>query len=204
MLVLSEAVLVLVIVNGNLTRNACDYEHEHEHEHGNKEQATLKGTESMLTERDRRELEEEIGHSQRKDGACIEALKIVQRRRGWVDDDDLRDIALFLEMSSAEVESVATFYNLIFRKPVGRHIILICDSVSCWLMGYNDLTTRFRERLGIQMGETTEDGLFTLLPVPCLGACDQAPAIMIDDKLYGNLTPERIDAIIEEYLRKEA
>lgn len=158
----------------------------------------------MLTERDRREIEEELGHVPRKESACIDALKIVQRRRGWIDDDDLRDIALFLEMSPAEVESVATFYNLIFRKPVGKHIILICDSVSCWLMGYNDLANHLRERLGIIPGETTADGLFTLLPIPCLGACEQAPAIMIDDKLYGNLTPERLDAIIAEYRRKEA
>lgn len=162
------------------------------------------GIQGMLTEQDRQAIEEEIGRNARRDAACIEALKVVQRRRGWVADEDLQEVALFLEMSPAEVESVATFYNLIFRKPVGRHIILICDSVSCWLMGYGDLVQFLRERLGITPGETTGDGLFTLLPIPCLGACDRAPALMIDDTLYIDLNPGKLDAILTKYREKEA
>lgn len=158
----------------------------------------------MLSERDRKEIEEEISHLPRREGACIEALKVVQRSRGWVSDEDVRDIALFLEMSPDEVDAVATFYNLIYRRPVGKHVILLCDSVSCWLMGYDDILNHLRKRLNIDMGETTADGLFTMLPVPCLGACDRAPAMMIDDTLYGNLDATRIDAILEEYRQKEA
>jgi NADH-quinone oxidoreductase subunit E len=158
----------------------------------------------MLTEEDRREIEEEIRHSSRKDAACIEALKVVQRRRGWVSDEDVRDVALFLEMSPAEVDSVATFYNLIYRRPVGRHVILVCDSVSCWLLGYNDLLERLRQKLGIGFGETSADGMFTVLPVPCLGACDRAPAVMIDATLNTNLNPEKLDALLGEIRAKEA
>ncbi|HEX8949573.1 MAG TPA: NAD(P)H-dependent oxidoreductase subunit E, partial [Dissulfurispiraceae bacterium] len=76
---------------------------------------------------------------------------------------------------------------------------LICDTVSCYIMGYNEMRGHLKARLGIDLGETTEDGKFTLLPVPCLGACDHAPAMMIGDELYGNLTPERIDEILGKY-----
>lgn len=157
----------------------------------------------MLTEQERAEIAEEAGHAGRKEGACIEALKIVQRRRGWVDDEGVRDVALALEMSIAEVDAVATFYNLIFRRQVGKHVILVCDSVSCWLLGYEELLGHLRERLGIGLGETSGDGLFTLLPVPCLGACDKAPAMMIDDALYTNVTAGKLDKIIEEYSKSE-
>ena len=78
-----------------------------------------------------------------------------------------------LGMSLADLESVATFYSLIFRKPVGRHVILLCDSVSCWIMGYETVRDHLRRRLGIDLGETTPDGRFTLLTIPCLGACDR-------------------------------
>jgi NADH-quinone oxidoreductase subunit E len=80
-------------------------------------------------------------------------------------------------MSPAEVDSVTTFYNLIFRRPVGRHVILICDSVSCWIMGYEQVLNHIKRRLGVEIGQTTTDRRFTLLPIACLGACDKAPAV---------------------------
>src|SRR5262249_28598428 len=97
-----------------------------------------------------------------------------------------------------ELDGVATFYNLIFRRPVGQHVILLCDSVSCWIMGYERLQTHLRTRLGITLGETTADGQFTLLPIPCLGTCDHAPALMIDDALYRDLDPEKLDLVLEQ------
>ena len=83
-------------------------------------------------------------------GACIEALRIVQRSHGWISDERLREVARLLEMSADELDGVATFYNLIFRRPVGRHVILICDSVSCWIMGYETLRDAFHTLLGVQ------------------------------------------------------
>jgi NADH-quinone oxidoreductase subunit E len=102
-------------------------------------------------------------------------------------------------MTPDELDSVATFYSLIYRQPVGRHVILICDSVTCWIMGYEDLLAHLTDCLGIGLGETTEDGRFTLLPVACLGACDHAPAMMIGDELYDDLDRLKIDRILERY-----
>jgi NADH-quinone oxidoreductase subunit E len=153
----------------------------------------------MLTAEEKKEIEAEFPRYEQKRAACVEALKIVQRHRGWVSDETLIAIAEFLEMTPAELDGVATFYNLIFRKPVGKHIILVCDSVSCWIMGYERILQHLQDRLGIVLGETSADGLFTLLPIVCLGACDQAPAMMIDDELYGNLDPDKIDEILTKY-----
>lgn len=153
----------------------------------------------MLTEKEVSEIKAEFVRYERKTAASIDALKIVQRHRGWVSDEVLVDLAGFLEMTAEELESVATFYNFIFRRPVGRHVILVCTSVSCWIVGYESILSCLRERLGIGLGETTPDGRFTLLPNVCLGACDHAPVIMIDDDLHGDLNTEKIDPILEQY-----
>jgi NADH-quinone oxidoreductase subunit E len=153
----------------------------------------------MLTPEELAEIEAEVTHYEQKRAACVEALKAVQRHRGWVSDESLSDLADFMEMTTDELDSVATFYNLIFRKPVGRHIILVCTSVSCWVMGHEQILDHLRERLGIGLGETTTDGRFTLLPNVCLGACDLAPALMIDDDLHGNLDTQKIDEMLARY-----
>lgn len=153
----------------------------------------------MLTENEREEIERELAGHERKSSACIEALKLVQRSRGWISDESLRDIAALLEMTPSELDSVATFYNMIFRRRVGRHVILVCTTISCWVMGYEDILKYMQEELGIKPGETTADDRFTLLPIPCLGACDGAPAIMIDETLYTNITAKKMSEIILEY-----
>jgi NADH-quinone oxidoreductase subunit E len=153
----------------------------------------------MLTDEEQREIEAEIAHYPYKRAVCIDAMRMVQRHRGWISDETLQDIAAFLDMTTAELDGVATFENLIFRKPVGRHVILICDSVSCWLLGYNQMREHLRSELGIALGETTSDGRFTLLPSVCLGACDRAPVMMIDDTLYTNLDQRKISDILKEY-----
>src|SRR5580765_4444222 len=109
----------------------------------------------MLTAEEINEIEAEVAHYPRRDAVCIDALKIVQRRRGWVSDESLRDIAGHLGMSPTDLDSVATFYNLIYRRPVGRHVITVCDSVSCWIMGGERMREHLQERLGIGLGETT-------------------------------------------------
>lgn len=154
----------------------------------------------MLNKDERHEIDNEIARYPDRRAAGIEALKIVQRHRGgWVSDEGVRDIAEYLQMSPAEVDSVATFYNLVFRQPVGRHVIMLCDSVSCWLTGYADIRAHLRERLGVDYGGTTADGRFTLLPIVCLGHCERAPAMMVDEDIHTELTPERVDDILQRY-----
>ena len=145
---------------------------------------------AMLTERD---------HYEQPQAACIEALKIVQKRHGWVPDGAIVAIAETLGIGAGAVEGVATFYSLIFRQPVGRHVILLCDSSSCFLTGYEALSEVLSERLGIGFGQTTGDGRFTLLPVCCLGACDRGPAMMIGDDTFGPIEADDLDELLEAY-----
>ena len=153
----------------------------------------------MLTDSIRSEIESEAAHVNLKSGACIDALRVVQRHHRWVSDEHVRDVATLLDMTPDEVDSVATFYNLILRRPVGKHVIRICSSVSCYVMGYEGIRDYLAQRLGIKEGETTRDGRFTLIPNQCLGNCDHAPSFMIDDDLYQDLDPAKIGAILNRY-----
>jgi NADH-quinone oxidoreductase subunit E len=152
-----------------------------------------------LSAEERREIEAEFARYPNKRAVCIDAMKIVQRHRGWISDESLGDIAQLLEMSLDELDGVATFYNLLFRQPVGRHVVLLCDSVSCWIMGYDRLRERLCNKLGARLGETTSDGRFTLLPIVCLGTCDHAPAMMVDEDLHRDLNPEKAEEALENY-----
>jgi NADH-quinone oxidoreductase subunit E len=153
----------------------------------------------MLSPRERQEIEAEFPRYPDRQALSLEALKVVQRHRGWVSDECVKAIAELLDMTPEALDAVATFYNLIFRRPVGRHVILVCDSVSCWIMGYEPLCKRLQERLTIGLGETTADNRFTLLPICCLGACDHAPTLMIDDDLHRDVDLTKIDEILEKY-----
>jgi NADH-quinone oxidoreductase subunit E len=141
----------------------------------------------MLSPDELKEIEHELSHYEQPSAATIEALKIVQKHRGWVSDEAVKDIAAVLKTSAADVDAVATFYNLIFRKPVGRHVIFQCDSVSCHIMGADALRRKLEGTLGIKPGQTTPDNRFTLLPIVCLGTCDRAPAMLVDKDLHRNL-----------------
>ena len=153
----------------------------------------------MLSKEEMQEIEVEAARYETRQAAAIDAMRIVQGRRGWVSDEAVRDLAGFLDMSPAELDGVASFYNQIFRRQVGRHVIQVCDSVSCWLMGYEPLRERLIRMLGAGMGETTADGRFTLLPVVCLGACDRAPVMLIDEDLHTNIDLDQLDTILDKY-----
>lgn len=153
----------------------------------------------MLSTAEKHEIEEAIRIVPVKKAACIEALKVVQAHRRWISDESLKDVAEYMEMTAEELDSVATFYNMLFRKPVGRHIILVCDSISCWVMGYQNVRDQLMQKLSIAYGETTKDDRFTLLPNCCLGTCDRAPAMMIDNDLYQDVRVEQLDEILNKY-----
>ena len=152
-----------------------------------------------LTDEEVRAIEAECAHLPDRQSAAIDAMMIVQRHRGWVSDASLAAIARLLGMSTAALDSIATFYNLIYRQPVGRHVVMVCDSVSCYVMGADGLRKQVEEHLGVKLGQTTEDGRFTLLPIVCLGACDKAPTMMIDDDLIENVKAERLGEIFGGY-----
>jgi len=153
----------------------------------------------MLTEEEIKEIQKEVKQYPYPAVACIDALKIVQQHRGWVSDESVKDIAQVLRISSEEVDSVATFYSRIYRKPVGRNVILICDSVSCMIMGYESFYQYISKKLGISFGGTSSDGRFTLLPISCLGDCDNAPVMIINNDHFNRLTIEKIDELLKRY-----
>ena len=149
------------------------------------------------------EIEHEMTLYPDKKAVGLEALKIVQKSQGWVSDESLLGIAKYLDIPVADLEGVATFFNLVYREPVGKNVILFCDSVSCWIMGCEGIKGHIKQQLDIDYGQTTEDGDFTLIPVPCLGDCDRAPVMMVGPDLHRNLTPEKIDSIISDYKNKQ-
>jgi NADH-quinone oxidoreductase subunit E len=153
----------------------------------------------MLTDDERREIEAEMTRYPTRQAVCVDAMKIVQRHRGWISDDSLRDIAALLHMTVDELDGVATFYNLIFRRPVGRHVILVCNSVTCWMLGADRVRDQMSAASGAGVGATSPDGRFTLLPIVCLGACDHAPAVMIDRDLHADVDPARVGELLVRY-----
>ncbi len=153
----------------------------------------------MLSTAEKHEIDEAIKIMPVRKAACIEALKVVQAHRRWISDESLKEVAEYMEMTPEELDSVATFYNLLFRRPVGRHIILVCDSISCWVMGYDKLREALTKKLSIQYGQTTPDDRFTILPNCCLGCCDRAPALMIDGDLYTDVKIDQLDSILQKY-----
>jgi len=156
-----------------------------------------------LSEQEVRAIEQECAHYEFREAASIEALKLVQKNRGWISDELLYAIAEQIGMSVAQLEGVATFYNHIYRKPVGKYVIHLCDSIACHLLRYQTIADQLQRELNIQFGETTPDGLFTLLTNPCLGACDKGPALLVNDRIIEYLDDAKITQLITE-LKQEA
>ncbi len=144
-------------------------------------------------------IEHEKHHYEDARAASIEALKIVQKHRGWVPDGAIEAIADVLGIPASDVEGVATFYSQIYRKPVGRHVIRYCDSVVCHITGYQGIQAALEQALNIKPGQTTADGRFTLLPTCCLGNCDKGPTMMVNEQTHVHLTPESIATLLEQY-----
>ncbi|WP_313090507.1 NADH-quinone oxidoreductase subunit NuoE [Stutzerimonas nitrititolerans] len=153
----------------------------------------------VLSETERSAIEHEMHHYEDSRAASIEALKIVQKARGWVPDGACDAIGQILGIPASDVEGVATFYSQIFRVPVGRHIIRVCDSMTCYIGGHESVLDSIRNEIGIEPGQTTADNRFTLIPVCCLGNCDKAPALMIDDDTFGDVQPGGVAQLLEAY-----
>ena len=157
----------------------------------------------MLPEELKKSLIDKIASVEHPRELVVDVMFALQDHYGYLSDEALEEAAILLGMTPLEMEELATFYTFVFREPVGKYVIHVCDSIICWMNGYESIREFLSQKLGIKMGETTSDGLFTLLPVCCIGYCDRAPAILINRKVYGPLTPEKLDNILEE-LRTEA
>lgn len=136
---------------------------------------------------------------EQKQSACMAALRIVQDANGGYLTNELMDaVAAYLDMPEISVYEVATFYSMYELNPVGKHKICVCTNISCMLCGSDEVVTHLQNRLGIKLGETTADGRFTLKEVECLGACVDAPMFQIGTDYHAKLTPEKIDAILDQ------
>ncbi|MDI7274692.1 MAG: NADH-quinone oxidoreductase subunit NuoE [Anaerolineae bacterium] len=156
-----------------------------------------------FSEAAQRELQEIIGRYPDKRSAMLPALAIAQRERGYLTPEAYEWVAEALGTSPTWVASVASFYTMLRKEPPGRYLIQVCTNLSCSLVGAKPLLDHLRQRLGIEVGETTPDRLFTLITVECLGSCATAPVMQINDRYYEQLTPERVDEILAE-LHREA
>jgi len=133
-----------------------------------------------------------------KRAALLPTLHAVQEEHGWLPPQAIEEIAAFLDLSPAETLDTASFYEEYHLKPRGEHVIGVCRSVACEFCGSPAVTDACREALGVEVGETTPDGKFTLLELECLGSCGSAPAALFDHDLHETVGPERLRAIIEE------
>ncbi len=157
----------------------------------------------MVSEAAQRELEQIVARYPDKRSAMLPALDLAQRELGYLAPEAYQWVAEALDTSPTWVASVASFYTMLRKEPVGRYLIQVCTNLSCSLLGAQSLVDYLQEQLGIQVGGTTPDGLFTLTKVECLGSCATAPVMQINERYYEGLTRERIGEILAE-LRREA
>ncbi len=132
-----------------------------------------------------------------KRGALLPALHAVQHEHGWLPMQALEEVAEFLGLSAASVLDTASFYEEFWLKPKGEHVIAVCRSMACEVCDHKAVTDACRDKLGIEVGETTPDGRFTLIELECLGACGGAPAALFDETLCENATPDQINKLID-------
>jgi NADH-quinone oxidoreductase subunit E len=147
-------------------------------------------------------LTEQIASADHPREQVINIMFALQQHYGYFTDEAVLEAAALLSLTPLEIEELATFYDFIYREPVGKFIIHVCDGVVCWMFREGSLYDYLCQKLGVCAGAVTEDGMFTVLPTACIGYCDHAPAMLINGVMYGPLTPEKIDAILEN-LRTE-
>ena len=155
-------------------------------------------TEPYLTEEMKRELRETyFPRYPTKRAVLLPALHMVQHEHGWIASRAIAEVAEFLEMAPAEALDTATFYEEYWLKPKGKYLIQVCRSLSCELCGSKPITDHIRKKLGVEVGETTSDGKFTLVELECLGGCGNAPVALVNDVIYEDLTTETLDRVLD-------
>ncbi len=157
----------------------------------------------MLPKELREGLQKTIAETDHPRELAVDVMLTLQSHYGYLSDALIEEAALLLGMTPLELEELATFYDFIYREPVGKYVLHVCDGVVCWMNGYPSVADYLCAKLGVEVGETTKDGFFTVLPTACIGYCDLSPAMLVNGRPYGPLTPERIDEILAMLKEKE-
>ncbi|PWT90504.1 MAG: NADH-quinone oxidoreductase subunit NuoE [Acidobacteria bacterium] len=156
----------------------------------------------MFTKSVEKEFQELLQKYPSKRSAILPALYIVQREMGYLTDEGIQYVANLIGLSPARVAETATFYTMLFMKPVGKNVIWVCENLSCTLCGAEEIIEHLEKKFAIKAGETTPDGQFTLLKQECLASCDTAPVMQVNDDYEENLTLEKVDQVIEKLKNK--
>lgn len=150
----------------------------------------------MLSDNARQEIAHLRAQYPERQSALLPALYVAQGEIGYLPDTALDEVATLLDLPPAEVGSVASFYTMFYRQPVGKTIISLCTNLSCHLLGADTLASYLKTKLGVGNGQTTPDGKITLEFVECIGACDFAPAMLVNGTLHKNMTAEKVDSLL--------
>ena len=152
----------------------------------------------MIPEALREKLQSQIDQAENPREQAVNVMFEVQRHYGYLTDEGLKEAAAMVGATPLELEELATFYDFIYREPAGRFVLHVCDGVVCWMFHEGSLFDYMCRKLGVCAGEVSADGMFTVLPTACIGYCDQAPAMVVNGRFYGHLTPLLIDEILEQ------
>jgi NADH-quinone oxidoreductase subunit E len=151
----------------------------------------------MLSEAACRQIQALISRYPKKRSALIPSLRLAQKETGYISPETMCELARIFDLSPNEVHEVASFYTMLYRKPMGKYVIQVCTNISCLLCDAEGIVSHLAGKLGIQAGETTPDGKYTLLEVECLGSCGTSPVMQINEDYYEDLTPEKVDRILD-------
>lgn len=149
------------------------------------------------SEDEQRQIEEICTHYPTRRSAIMPVLWMAQRKWGWLSLDVMRLVGATLDLPPSEVYAVSTFYTMFKKQPTGKYLIQVCHTLSCKLVGAEQIIEHIKQRLGIEEGQTTPDGMFTLMRVECLASCGSGPMMQVDDDFYEQLTPEKLDEILD-------
>lgn len=156
----------------------------------------------MLSDKAKSEIQQLKARYPHPNSALLPALALAQKEHGWLSPEVLEEVAAVMDLSPAQVGSVASFYTMFNRRPVGKYLIQVCTNIACSLLGAEHIVEHLKRQLGINVGETTPDGRFTLMEVECLGSCGTAPVMQVNDTYYENLTAEKVDEILAGLRRR--
>jgi len=152
----------------------------------------------VLSDKARRDIQELRSQFETNQSALIPALHRAQADQGWLSPETQAEVAQLLELSLQTVAGVVSFYTMFHQKPVGKYLLQVCRNLSCSMLGGQTLRRKLEQRLGIAEGETTPDGLFTLVEVECLGSCGTAPVVMVNDRYVEGVSPDDVEKLLAE------